>query len=158
MNHTEHLNITLSCDPNLRMHRFAIIILAFASSVLGSPVSSRDTSTGCSKTSFSGFAWTIESFDFHASYIFTTPAHQNSWGYVDFNLTNPAIPDLLVSCSAQSDQLYDFFYGNLAYNCTVNGELAEPGPAPAKFKYNKSSGEVDINQTWTCDDVDPQYP
>ncbi|ROW06767.1 hypothetical protein VMCG_04166 [Cytospora schulzeri] len=141
------------------MHRLAISLLAAAASyTCGSPVPSRDTSTGCSKASFSNFAWTVETFDFHASYVFTTPAHQNSYGFVDFNLTNPALPDLLASCTAQSSQLSEFFYGNLPYNCTFNGELGEPGPAPAKFTFSRSTGELDINQTWTCDDDDPQYP
>src|SRR5687767_900631 len=36
-------------------------------------------------------SWKVENFDYHASYIFTTPAHQNSWGYVNFTLSNPAL-------------------------------------------------------------------
>lgn len=140
------------------MYQSTISVLTIASYALGSPITSRGTSTGCSNTSFGGFEWTVDSFVYHASYIFTTPAHQNSWGYVDFNLTNPAVPDLLATCSARSDQLSDFFYGTFAYTCTLNGELGEPGPAPAKFTYSRPSGELEINQTWTCEDADPQYP
>lgn len=135
------------------MHR-STILLAVASMVGASPITPRDT-TGCSQTSFKNFEWTVESFVFKASYIFTTPAHQNSWGYADFNLSNAAVPDVLATCSGRSDQLSDFFYGNLPYDCTFEGET---GPAPAKFTYNRASGELDINQTWTCDDVDPKYP
>lgn len=142
------------------MHLPTTSLLAVASyHALGSPVNpTRDSTGGCSDTSFGGFAWTVASFDYHASYIFTTPAHQNSWGFVDFNLTNPAVPDLLATCSAESDQLSDFFYGNLAYSCTLDGQLGEPGPAPARFTFDRASGELAVNQTWTCDDADPQYP
>lgn len=137
------------------MHRFTVFLLTIAPFVWGSPTASRNTSAGCSKTSFGNLKWTVEKFDFRASYIFTTPAHQNSWGYANFNLSNNALPDVLATCSAQSDQLSDFFYGDLPYTCTIDGE---PGPAPARFTFSRPSGELDINQTWTCDDVDPNDP
>ncbi|KUI73772.1 hypothetical protein VM1G_09169 [Cytospora mali] len=140
------------------MYQSTIFLLAVASYVRGNPVPSCDTPAGCSETSFGDFQWTVESFKFKASYIFSTPAHQNSWGFVDFNLSNPAVPDVQASCSAQSDQLSDFFYGNFAYNCTFNGDLDEPEPAPAKFTFSRPSGELTINQTWVCDDEDPKYP
>ncbi|KAK7747882.1 hypothetical protein SLS53_001134 [Cytospora paraplurivora] len=137
------------------MHRSTISLLAIASSVLGSPLQYRNSSSTCSEDSLGGFEWTVESFAFTASYIFTTPAHQNSWGFANFNLSNPAVPDVLATCSAQSNQLSDFFYGNQVFHCTVDDK---EGPAPATFTYNKASGELAINQTWTCDDVDPKYP
>ncbi|POS70518.1 hypothetical protein DHEL01_v211086 [Diaporthe helianthi] len=142
------------------MHR--IILLAFmvyAACVSCTPLdkSLRD-SAGCSETSFKKFAWTIQDFDYHASYIFTTPAHQNSWGYVNFSLSNPAAPDLVASCNAASSQLSDFFYGTLQYNCTFDGQAGEPGPAPAKFTFSRPSGQVVIDQKWVCRDQDPKYP
>lgn len=91
-------------------------------------------------------SWTLQNFDYHASYIFTTPAHQNSWGYVNFTLSNPALPYKPV-CSAASSQLNDFFYGNQIYDCKVPGE--HPGDA-ATFTFNRPSGEVQVNQTWGC--------
>lgn len=39
-------------------------------------LASRDANAGCQAASFGNFSWTVEDFDFHASYIFTTPAHQ----------------------------------------------------------------------------------
>lgn len=41
----------------------------------------RDNNTGCFDTSFGDLAWGVEDFAYNASYLFTTPAHQNSWGY-----------------------------------------------------------------------------
>lgn len=141
----------------LKMYRISASLLALAPLVLSSPVSlaSRDYSGSCSDLSLKGFEWQVDDFDFHASYIFTTPAHQNSWGYASFNLSNPAVPDVVASCSAQSSQLQDFFFGTQIYQCTVNGTA---GPAPASFAFNRPTGELDVNQTWVCNDVDPKYP
>lgn len=88
--------------------------------------------------------WQVKDFDFHASYIFTTPAHQNSWGYVNFTLENPSL-NVQTHCEAASNQLSDFFYGNFNYNCTA----PVPGPE-AKFTFSRPSGELMINQTWAC--------
>lgn len=141
------------------MYRVISAFVAYAAYVACTPLekATRD-SAGCSETSFGDFEWTVEDFDYHASYIFTTPAHQNSWGYVNFNLSNPAVPDLLASCNAASSQLSDFFYGTMQYNCTFDGQVGQPGPAPAKFTFNRPSGELDIDQKWVCRDQDPQYP
>ncbi|KAK7723919.1 hypothetical protein SLS64_000250 [Diaporthe eres] len=142
------------------MHRIITTFVAYAAYVACTPLekATRDYSAGCSETSFGDFEWTVQDFDYHASYIFTTPAHQNSWGYVNFNLSNPAVPDLLASCSAASSQLSDFFYGTMQYNCTFDGQVGQPGPAPAKFTFNRPSGEVVVDQKWVCRDQDPQYP
>lgn len=43
--------------------------------------------------------WTAENFDFHAEYIYTTPARQYSHGYVKFNLSNTAVA-YTAACSA----------------------------------------------------------
>lgn len=78
---------------------------------------------------------------------------KNSWGYVNFNLTNPAL-EYKASCSATSNQLSDFFYGNFPYTCTSpNGTSAE-----TTFDFSRPSGELNINQTWSCSDQDPQFP
>lgn len=92
--------------------------------------------------------WTVHGFDYHASYLFTTPAHQNSWGYVNFNLTNTAVP-YTASCSAASNQLSDFFYGTQWYTCTL--PATAPVGAAVTFTYNRPSGELDVNETVVCD-------
>ena len=118
------------------------------------PLSARDDSAGCTDASFHNMVWTVEDFDFHASYIFTTPAHQNSWGYASFNLTNPALP-YKTSCSAASSQLSDFFYGNQVFTCTLpEGETG----SSATFNYSRPAGTLSLVQKWTCADQDPQYP
>ncbi|KAI1085450.1 hypothetical protein F5B20DRAFT_518413 [Whalleya microplaca] len=128
----------------------AILPLAMAAPL---QLATRDANPGCFDASFGNFSWSVENFDYHASYIFTTPAHQNSWGYVNFNLTNPALEYQAV-CSASSNQLSDFFYGTMAYNCTEpDGTSAE-----TKFDFSRPSGVLNVNQTWDCSDKDPQYP
>lgn len=64
----------------------AVVILPFAA--VAAPLSSdtaavvrRDNNTGCFDTSFGDLAWGVEDFAYNASYLFTTPSHQNSWGY-----------------------------------------------------------------------------
>lgn len=126
--------------------RNALILAAAAAPALAAPLEPRAT---CS-SSFTG--WTITDLTFDASYIFTTPAHQNSWGNVRFNATNPAI-DYQVACSASSNQLQDFFYGTQVYGCTV----PEGSGGKATFTFNRASGELALNQTWYCRD-DPVYP
>ncbi|KAI5918422.1 hypothetical protein F4810DRAFT_715515 [Camillea tinctor] len=128
----------------------SILPLAAAAPLLGA----RDSSTpGCSDASFNGFAWAIEGFDYHASYIFTTPAHQNSWGYVNFNLSNPAV-GYTAQCSASSNQLSDFFYGTMVYTC----ESPEGSTTETTFDFSRPSGLLHVNQSWVCSDADPQYP
>ncbi|RYP32127.1 hypothetical protein DL768_011149 [Monosporascus sp. mg162] len=116
-------------------------------------LAARDDNAGCTSKSFNHFKWTIEDFDYHSSYLFTTPAHQNSWGYVNFNVTNPAL-DYKASCKAASNQLSEFFYGTMVYDCTT----PENTSAETTFAFSRPSGQLDLNQTWTCSDEDPQYP
>ena len=127
-----------------------------------------DHHPSCADTSFGHFSWALSSFDYHASFIFTTPAHQNSWGYVNFNLTNPAIGSSVTTvCSASSNQLSDFFYGTVQYTCTNTGSEEEEGlkksdsssvVGKTTFDFNRPTGELRFNQSWTCRDQDPRYP
>ncbi|KAI1362229.1 hypothetical protein F5Y08DRAFT_279408 [Xylaria arbuscula] len=117
-------------------------------------LSPRTNTTGCTSTSFGDFAWAIEDFTYHAGYIFSTPAHQISSGSVAFNITNPAYPEEKVSCTAYSTWLQDFFYGNINYNCDV----PEDSGITTSFSFSRPSGQLNINQTWSCNDQDPQYP
>ncbi|KAK4152286.1 hypothetical protein C8A00DRAFT_44633 [Chaetomidium leptoderma] len=94
-----------------------------------------------------GLKWTVHGFDYHASYTFTNPAHQNSWGYVNFNLTNNLVPYTAV-CAAASSQLSDFFYGTLDYSCTLPAEA--PAGAAVKFRFSRPSGQLDITESIVC--------
>ncbi|EFY89625.1 hypothetical protein MAC_04278 [Metarhizium acridum CQMa 102] len=119
------------------------LLLAGAALAAPSTLDPRAADT-CTDKSRQTKHWTVKDFDFHASYIFTTPAHQNSWGYVNFTLENPNVA-FKPQCSASSGQLSDFFYGNLIYKCTqpVSG-------VPATFTFSWPQKELKVNQTWTC--------
>ncbi|PHH60279.1 hypothetical protein CDD81_1869 [Ophiocordyceps australis] len=93
----------------------------------------------------------VKDFDFHASYVFTTPAHQNSWGYANFTLANSVV-DYTAQCTASSSQLNDFFYGNLVYQCKVPDQAG-----PASFTFNRPTGDLMINQTWYCPQEGSRY-
>jgi hypothetical protein len=129
------------------------ILLAAAPAALAAPSAPPHTraETECFKA-FTG--WTVTDLEYHASYIFTTPAHQNSWGYVNFNVSNPAVP-YTIPCSGTSNQLSDFFYGTMVYKCKAPENATNGGDT--SFTYNRSSGELVLNQTWVCHD-DPQWP
>lgn len=124
-------------------------------SATASPISPRAAeateateAAGCSDISFKSMSWTARNFDFHASYIFTTPAHQNSWGYASFDLFNPA-DQSTTHCDAASSQLSDFFYGTVQYKCN---------DTRSSFDFNRASGQLRVKQSWVCSDQDPQYP
>ncbi len=67
-------------------------------------------------------------------------------------MTNFAL-DYVVSCSASSDQVNDFFYGTVIYNCPV----PDRSGGVFSFTYNQPTGELAVNQTWVCRD-DPRWP
>ncbi|KAL2265096.1 hypothetical protein VTJ83DRAFT_6196 [Remersonia thermophila] len=98
-------------------------------------------------TDIASLKWTASPFSYRASYIFTTPAHQNSWGYVDFILTNNVVPYAAV-CSASSNTLSDFFYGTVDYACALPAEA--PSGASVKFRYNRISNQLDIEESLLC--------
>ncbi|KAI0400825.1 hypothetical protein F4802DRAFT_601587 [Xylaria palmicola] len=133
----------------------AVLPLAAAAAPSGGASARSARSTpGCTSLSFGDFAWTVQSFTYHAQYTFSTPAHQVSSGSVRFNLTNPALPETAV-CAADSTQLTDFFYGDFVYHCQAP---ATGSGTATTFAFSRPSGLLTVNQTWTCRDEDPQYP
>jgi len=126
-------------------------LLFAAASTTASPLINRRSA--CSDLSFDNFEWSVSDFDFHANYIFSTPAHQNSWGYASFDLVNPA-DQSKVHCSAASNQINDFFYGTVSYACddAAGGRLGT-----TKFDFNRPTGELKANQSWVCG-PEEQYP
>lgn len=130
----------------------AALSLLSLSSALPSGLNTRDDNPGCSAAA-RDFQWTIENFSYHAQYIFTTPAHQNSAGTVKFNVTNPA---LLYQgrCEATSTQLSDFFYGTMNYKC----QFPDGAKSSGSWAWSRPSGKLDFNQSWACSDLEPQYP
>lgn len=105
----------------------------------------------CKDASLQVDSWVVEDFDYHASYLFTNPAHQNSWGYVNFTLANPVL-DYRPICSASSNQLSDFFYGTVNYECQLPEGVEVPEGNLATFNFSSPSKVLNINQTWECED------
>ncbi|EXF83874.1 hypothetical protein COL5a_001716 [Colletotrichum fioriniae] len=131
------------------MHFLATLLLVVPA--LASPIAQREETCGQKSGKLS--EWTLSGFDYHASYIFSTPAHQNSWGYISFNVSNPVL-NYTVACSAASSRLNDFFYGEQVYQCTP----PEGGESTAtSFTWSTPEKAVALNQSWTCND-DPKYP
>lgn len=136
------------------MHSLSFLpALLVTAAVSASPILPRQQ-TGCSNTSFHSFAWLARQFDFHASYIFTTPSHQNSWGYASFDLFNPA-DQSTTHCQGQSNQLSDFFYGTVQYQCDDAG-AGRAGET--SFDFDRPTGRMRVNQTWICADQEPEWP
>lgn len=124
----------------------------FATAAVAAPAAGTCTSRSTKVTDFQ-----IKDFDFHASWTFTTPAHQNSWGYVNFTLArlggdDDGVPHAAYQCTAASNWLSDFYYGNINYNCTdVAGGGAGNGlPHRGTFSYSRPDKTLAINQTWDC--------
>lgn len=109
------------------------------------------TTPTCTDRSIKVNQWKVKDFDFHSSYTFTTPAHQNSYGYVNFTLENAAVNYKSI-CTGSSSQLSDFFYGTQIYKCDVPFQGDE-----ATFTYSRPSGELRINQTWNCADEGSRF-
>lgn len=107
----------------------------------------------CLASSLKDFGWTV-SLEYHAFWYFTTPSHQNSWGTVTFNLTNPAV-GTVVHCAADSDRLSDFFYGDQWYSCLPN---TAPALTPSTSFRFLTHTRLDINQTWVCNERKPGSP
>lgn len=124
----------------------AAAALALAATASAAPAS---TAVKATETT-SALTWTVSDFDFHADYIFTTPAHQNSWGYVNFALSSDKT-DLVYSCSTASSRLTDFFYGETEYQCSAP-EGAPEGSA-ASFKYNRTDGTLTLKETVVGDET-----
>jgi len=148
------------------MHARLTIIATAAAAVLplaavAAPLSSntavfrRDNNTGCFDTSFGNLVWGVEDFAYNASYLFTTPAHQNSWGYASFELSNSALT-YKATCSASSSQLSDFFYGTQIYECKMPDP--EGAGTTTTFSFDYPGRKLGVNQTWSCSDTEPDYP
>lgn len=124
---------------------YGLTAALFAASALAAPTTTANKDS-CTSHSTKVTELEIKDFDFHASWTFTNPAHQNSWGYVNFTLTNAAV-DYDYQCSTASNWLDDFFYGNINYNCTTHdGKQTNMGT----FAYSRPTQILAINQTWVC--------
>jgi hypothetical protein len=129
------------------------LLLLLGLTATASPISTRIAeaieAVGCSAISFKSMSWTASNFDFRASVIYSTPAHlASAWGYVSFDLFNPA-DQSTTHCDAASSQELNFFYGTVQYKCN------DPR---SSFDFDRASGQLRVNQSWVCSDQDPQNP
>ncbi len=104
----------------------------------------------CKDESLKPPSWTALDFYFTSEISLVDPTMQVQAARVSFNLTNTAL-SFNMSCVAFSQLLPDFFYGDTWFNCTG------PGTGEAEFKYNRTTGQVDVKQKWRCDDDPAQY-
>ncbi|KAI5456634.1 hypothetical protein BGZ63DRAFT_395927 [Mariannaea sp. PMI_226] len=126
------------------MQSFFKLSLLLAGFISASPLLPRYDKETCMEKGMKTKNWIVHNFDFHASYIFTSPSHQNSMGYVNFTLENPSL-DRQHVCSSVSSQLSDFYYGTQVYEC----DTPVPGDV-ATYTFNRPTGELQVNQTWDC--------
>ncbi|ODA82736.1 hypothetical protein RJ55_01245 [Drechmeria coniospora] len=132
-------------DTRVAMISHVLTTLLVAASAMAAPAAEVDADANkCTSRSTKVKEWTVGDFDFHSSYIFSTPAHQNSWGYVNFTLTHPAV-NYKAQCSGQSNQLSDFFYGTTQYSCTIPGSRDQ-----ATFSFDRPTGELKLDHSWSC--------
>ncbi|KFA61680.1 hypothetical protein S40285_03499 [Stachybotrys chlorohalonatus IBT 40285] len=129
----------------------SLLSIVVAGLTAAAPAPSSSTEETCNSLSTQIREWTIKDFDYRASYTFSTPSHQIAGGYVNFTLENQAV-DYQAICTASSNWLSQFFYGNIVYNCTVPQEADR-----ASFTFNWPTGEVRVNQTWNCLDEGSYY-
>ena len=91
------------------------------------------------------FEWEISNFYLRTSDVFRNPPWRLSYGYLDFNLTNTET-NLTAECSAIEDNPPGFFYFNHRRECYL---VKAPGNQSVSWRYLASTGELEINQTWT---------
>jgi hypothetical protein len=100
----------------------------------------------CSYTSPDSRYFFLSNFAYYDSIIYSTPSHLAvAYGSVSFDFYNNAIEET-VTCTASSRQAWNFFYGNIVYNCTSPVE----DQGVATFTFNQTDGMVCVNETWSC--------
>jgi hypothetical protein len=133
----------------MRLHKsvYASLLGLAAASPVPSPGHEDTTSPSCADASFTNFTWEVRAFQYRAAYIFSTPTDQISWGYVTFELFNPA-DQTTTHCEASSNVLPDFFYGNIQYTCNNTTRVGD-----TKFNYDRPGGNrLSVEQHWACED------
>lgn len=130
----------------------AVILPLAAAAPHASSQNIRQITPSCAAASSSDFYWTVENFEYRASWIFQNPAHQWASGNVNFSLVNLAT-DAKFVCAGGSSQLQDFFYGTQIFTCQGEGDRRPT------WTFSWPTKELKANETWTCSEGEnPQYP
>jgi len=110
-----------------------VAVVSLAASTLSLP--SRKHTTFC-----------LEDITYNSSVIYSTPAHLAvAQGQVSFNLVNSAVP-YATHCSAFSVQPFDFFYGEVVYQCDAVPDVV----GSTNFTFSEPDGVFAVNSTWSC--------
>jgi hypothetical protein len=90
----------------------------------------------------------LHNITYSSEIIYSTPAHLAvAYATIDFNLTNTAIP-YTTYCTASSEREFNFFYGEIVYNCNTPAGVGVGPDASANFTFNQPDGTFNVNQTW----------
>jgi len=98
----------------------------------------------------------LHNLTYTSSIVYSTPAHLAvADGEINFNVSNTVSPiPYTISCHATGQQLWDFFYGNIVYPCTlpISAIAWDLGPrVETNFTFSRPDGMVYVNQTWLGD-------
>ncbi|KAM5354273.1 hypothetical protein ACJ41O_000923 [Fusarium nematophilum] len=121
--------------------------LLLAASAMALPTITLESRTGkdtCMARGSKVTQWTVHDFSYGATYTHSSPTKQTGQGRVSFTLENPVL-NYKAKCSAKSDKLNNFFFGNTDYDCDVPLEYDS-----ASFTFDKKSGKLAIKQSWSC--------
>ncbi|OCL10476.1 hypothetical protein AOQ84DRAFT_215440 [Glonium stellatum] len=106
----------------------------------------RDNRNKCDKNA----VFTLHDINYSSYIIYSTPAHLAvAQGHIEFNLTNTDVP-YTTHCSAYSSQVFNFFYGNIVYQCDAPTGEGVTAASSANFTFSEPDGVFNVNQTWSC--------
>jgi hypothetical protein len=160
-------------QPRICLAAMASTVLAHAAQRSSTALATADDCLahrpGCScvDTSMRALRFAATDLEYHAFYAAASPARKTSWAFVGFNLSNSAV-GYQTACAAFSNRqdgpggaedgdVGGFFYGDVWFWCESTGSGGNDTAAAARFAYNRTSGELEISQRWTCRD-DPMFP
>ncbi|CEJ87234.1 hypothetical protein VHEMI04347 [[Torrubiella] hemipterigena] len=107
----------------------------------------------CASQAIAMKSWTIHNFNFNASKVFTTPAHQFGDGYVGFNLFN-TVTNEERRCDGGAGRLDPWFVGDANFQCRTMNGANDPNTV---FNFNLASRTVKLNQSFECPGSVTQY-
>lgn len=95
--------------------------------------------------------FTLHSITYWSSLTYSTPAHLAvAEGYINFNLTNTAVP-YTTYCTGFSSRPFVFFFGDVIYQCNIPIGDGVGNEASAQFTFSEPGGVFNVNQTLSCD-------
>ncbi|KAH7171390.1 hypothetical protein EDB81DRAFT_623168, partial [Dactylonectria macrodidyma] len=87
-------------------------------------------------------SWKVHDFTYEAAHAYSSPTKSTYWSKATFSLENPVL-SYKAKCKATS-RSKDYLNGKATYTCT-----SKTGDE-ATFTFDRKSGKLAINQTWSC--------